>query len=168
LLSIDIKFTIEDTEFPFEAEIKPGNQHTFTVGDPAVMDKLFWVLVGLDKNYQGEIRGEGICFKASSWNNVLALGDRSMFISGTVYKNIYKAMRVRANRTTSRQRTEEVIEKYDLQLLSKMNIKLLTEEELMRIAVARAHFRKIALVVAKQCETQDFTKWPDAYIIKIT
>jgi len=166
LLSIDITFTFKDTEFSFKAEIELNKPYTFEIGETALTDKLFWVLVGLDKSYKGKINGEGICFNPSSWNNVLALGDKTMFVRGSVYKNIYKALRVRANKKAALERTEQVIDHYDLRHLSKLNIKLLTQEELLRVAVARAHFRKIALIVAKECEI-DFSKWKDSYIIKI-
>jgi len=169
LLLINIKFKFKDLDLEFKADIERNKPYTFEIGEEMLSDKLFWILVGLDKNYEGEITGEGVCLNASSWNNVLALGDKGMFIRGTVYKNIYKALRVRSKRAEAKNRALEVIKLYNLELLSSIKIHLLTDEELLRVATARAHYRKIALVVAKSKEIGkiDFTKWQDSYIIKI-
>ena len=118
MLAIDIKFKLKDMDFEFKADVKRGVPYKFEVGERILGDKLFWVLCGLDRAYTGTIEGEGICFNASSWNNVLALGDRSMFIRGTVRRNIYKALRTRVNRKTAKSRTEEVIKLYNLEVLA--------------------------------------------------
>ena len=171
MLFIDIKFTLKDLEYPFSASVRRGEVHTFDVGEASLADKLFWVLCGLDPIYSGKIDGEGLCFNASSWNNILALGDRSMFIRGSVRRNIYKALRIRANKETARQRTEEVIKLYGLEKLSKFKISLLDDEELINVAQARAHYRKIGLVVFKKLSLNaeiDLAKFRDSYIIVIT
>jgi len=170
MLTIDIKFKLREIDFEFKAEVKPGETHTFNVGEESLADKLFWVLCGLDRKYEGKVEGEGVCFNASTWNNVLALGDVTMFIGGTIRRNIYKALRVRANRKTAKQRTEEVIRLYDLQVLAGLKTKHLSDEELLHVAIARAHFRKIALVVVKDKKSYniDYTKWPDAYILRVS
>ena len=171
MLKIDIAFRLNDIDFTFKADVKRGEVYTFNAGEPILADKLFWVLCGLDKNYKGTIEGEGICFNASTFNNVLALGDRTMFIRGSVERNIYKALRVRAGRKTALQRTQEVIGLYNLQKLAKLNIKLLEDEELLTVALARAHFRKIGLLVYKKLGNNaefDFTKFADSYILVIS
>lgn len=170
MLTIDISFKLNDIDFNFKTEVKRGEVYTFNAGEPILADKLFWVLCGLDKNYEGEVKGEGICFNPSTFNNVLALGDKTMFIRGSVERNIYKALRVRAKPKIAKVRTQEVIELYKLKKLAKLNIKLLEDGELMTVALARAHFRQIGLVVLKKLQdTQiDFTKFGDAYIIIIT
>ena len=169
MLSIDIKFKLREIDFEFKTVVQRGEPYTFNVGEESLADKLFWVLCGLDGKYEGKIEGEGVCFNASTWNNVLALGDVTMFIRGTIRRNIYKALRVRADRKTAKQRTEEVIKLYGLEVLAGLRTKYLSDEELLRVAIARAHFRKIAFVVVKDKESYqiDCTKWPDAYIIKI-
>ena len=170
MLNIDIKFKFRDLDFEFTAQVKRGEPYTFNVGEQSLADKLFWVLCGLDAKYEGKIEGEGICFNASTWNNVLALGDTTMFISGTIRRNIYKAIRVRNDRKTAKQLTEEVIKLYGLEVLAGLKVHYLSDEELLRVSIARAHFRKIGLVIIKERDGYniDCTKWPDAYIIKIT
>jgi len=168
VLLIDINFKFKDLDFNFSATVKRGETYTFNVGEVALADKLFWVLAGLDKGYTGKIDGEGICYSASSWNNVLALGDRSMFIRGSVKKNIYKALRIRANKKTARERTQEVLTLYGLKKFEKFNINLLEDDELIIVALARAHYRKIGLVVYKKINAKiDLSKFNDAYIIEI-
>jgi len=166
MLLIDIAFRFKDLDFTFSATVRRGEVHDFATGEPALADKLFWVLCGLDQDYTGKIDGEGICFNASSWNNVLALGDRSMFIRGSVRRNIYKALRIRADKKTARARTEEVIKLYNLERIAGFNINLLEDNELTTVAMARAHYRKIGLVVCKNVEI-DLTRFKDAYIIKV-
>ena len=185
MLTIDIKFKLREIDFEFKAQIKRGESHTFKVDEESLADKLFWILCGLDTKYEGKIEGEGVSWGASTWNNVLALGDTSMFISGTARRNIYKAIRVRADRKTAKQRTEEVIRLYGLEVLAGLKTKYLSDEELLRVAIARAHFRKIGLVIVKgkdfceiDCSTHNeeqrfllencYAKWPDAYILKVT
>jgi len=170
MLNIDISFKLNDIDFAFNTQVKRGDVYTFEVGEPILADKLLWVLTGLDKGYSGKIEGEGVCWNASSWNNVLALGDPTMFVRGSVRRNIYKALRVRADKKTAMARTEEIIEKYGLQVLAGLNVKLLSDEELLRVAVARADYRKIALVVWKKSADAgeiDLSKWADAYILTI-
>ena len=171
MLEIDIKIKHNNMEFPFKASVKRGEIFTFAVGEEIMRDKLFWALCGINKDYTGEIKGEGICFNSSTFNNVLAIGDRSMFIRGSVTRNIYKALRVRADKQTAKSRTDEVIKLYGLERLSKLNVKLLDDNELLTVALARAHFRKIGLVVFKKLEEHgeiDLSKFSDAYIIKVS
>lgn len=173
MLSINISFNHNGLDFTFNDEIEQGKPHTFKVGEQSLADKLFWVLVGLDKDYKGSIDGDGICFNASTWNNVLALGDNSMFLPrSTIRHNIYKALRVRADRKAAKVRTEEIIELYNLHVLAGLKPHYLTDEELTNVALARAHYREIRLVVIKGNDAEQVTKialqkWPEAYIIEV-
>ena len=181
MLLIDIAFKHREIDFKFnaivqrtkpESDLEANKQriHTFTIGEPALADKLFWVLCGLDKNFTGTINGEGICFNSSSFNNVLAIGDRSMFVHGTIERNIYKALRTRTDKKTAKQRTQEVLRLYDIERLAKLKPIHLEDDELVTVAFARAHFRKIGLVVYKkmsQTTEIDLRKFNDAYIIVI-
>jgi len=164
-----MSFKFKDLDMEFKAEVERGKPHTFTVGEPALADKLFWVICGLDHGYTGTIKGEGVSFGPTAWNNVLALGDSTMFVRGSVRKNIYKALRIRSDRKTAKERTEEVIEKYGLQVLAGLKVKLLSDDELMTVSLARAHFRKIALVICKKTDGKeiDLQKFRDAYIIYV-
>ena len=76
---------------------------------------------------------------------------------------------MRAKREEAKQRTEEIIEKYDMQVLAGLNVKLLSDQERLAVAIARAHFRKIGFVVIKNLEKLeiDLSKWTDAYIVQI-
>jgi ABC-type nitrate/sulfonate/bicarbonate transport system ATPase subunit len=157
-------------KFDFTDLVERGKPYTYNVGERALADKLFWVLCGLDAGYTGTISGDGLCFNRSSFNNVLALGDRTMFIRGSVRRNIYKALRLRTDKKTAMARTDEVIGLYNLRKLETFNVKLLTGEELITVALARAHFRKIGLVVFNKVSTNveiDLQKFSDAYIITI-
>ena len=169
MFNIDIAFKHNDIDFKFQANIARGKPHTFEVGEQMLADKLFWVLCGLDKNYTGTIEGEGISFAASSFNNVLALGDKTMYIRGSAERNIYKALRVRAKRKLAKERTEQVIKLYNLERLAKFNIKLLEDDELLTVSLARAHFRKIRLVIFKNLNNIeiDLSKFKTEYIITI-
>ena len=170
MLVIDISFKLRDLDFVFKANTKRGEVYTFEIGEPILADKLFWVLCGLDPFYKGSIEGEGVCFNMSTWNNVLALGDTSMFVRGTVRRNIYKAIRVRCDKQTAKTRTEEVIALYGLEVLAGLKVKLLSPEELLNVSLARAHYRDIALVLFKNLGAKheiDLSKFKDAYIIKI-
>jgi ABC-type lipopolysaccharide export system ATPase subunit len=179
MLKIDISFKFKDLDFSFKADINRGEPYIFEVGERALADKLFWVLCGLDKGYTGTIQGEGVCFNASTWNNVLALGDRTMFLRGSVQRNIYKALRVRSNRKISLERTEEVIKLYNLEHLRKMSISLLEDDEIFAVSLARVHYRKIALIVYNSplCNVgvtecvggfkNLLPKYKDAYIVKV-
>ena len=171
MLNIDIKIKHLDIEFPFKANIKRGEVFEFPVGEPILRDKLFWILCGLKSDFEGEIKGEGICFNASVFNNVLALGDRSMFIRGDVTRNIYKALRVRADRKTAKARTQEVIGLYDLEKLAKLKIDYLEDDELLVVSLARAHYRQIGLVVWKKVDETakiDLSKFKESYILVVS
>ena len=171
MLKIDLNIKNDDIKIPFKFEVEIGKPHFVETGEPILRDKLFWALCGLDQNNRdvsGTIDGEGICFNASTFNNVLALGDRGMFIRGSVRRNIYKALRTRSNRKIAKQRTDEVINLYKLENLAKMNVKLLEDDELLTVSLARAHYRKIALVIAKLGQDFDenrLSKFSKAYII---
>ena len=175
MLTINLAFKFRNLDFKFEATVRRGEVHNFEkqypdLFEPALRDKLFWVLCGLDRGYTGKIEGEGLCFNASSFNNVLAIGDRSMFVRGSVRRNIYKALRLRADRKTAQKRTDEVIELYNLKKLENLNVKLLEDGELVTVALARAHFRRIGLVIYKGAlEYVEILlqKYKDAYIIVV-
>lgn len=144
-MRIDIK--IEDCEF--KAEVKCGIPHIFEVGERILADKLFYILTGLSKEYQGSIETDDIDFSHSADNTVLALGDATMFINGTVKKNLHKALKLR--RKDFKEKTIEALETYNLD--GNKKIKHLSDEELLRLSLARAHYRKIDLIVAHCCET---------------
>jgi len=168
MLAIDIKFKLKDMDFEFKADVKRGVPYKFEVGERILGDKLFWVLCGLDRGYEGKIEGEGLSFNASSFNNILALGDRSMFVRGNVRRNIYKALRVRAHRKIAKARTEEVIKLYHLERIESFKTDLLDDKELLNVALARAHYRKIGLVVFNKAAAPveiELTKFSDAYIV---
>jgi ABC-type taurine transport system ATPase subunit len=165
---IDIKFRFKDLDFEFKADTELGKPYNFDIGEPVLADKLFGVLAGLDLDFSGTINGNGVCFNASERNNVLALGDNSMFIKGSVRKNIYKTLRIRTDRKTAKQRTEEVIRLYNLENSADLNINRLNGDELLKVSLARAHFREVRLVIIKNYPAIDLSKWRQAYIITIS
>ena len=141
MIKIDISFNHDNMPFVFTAEVVEGKRHVFEIGERMLADKLFYVLVGLDKNYKGTITGAD--WSQSETNNVLALGDKTMFVNGTVRKNIYKALRTRMKIKQAKQKTEEVINFYKLKPDDQIN-----DDNMLPVAIARAHFREVKLIVA--------------------
>jgi ABC-type transport system involved in cytochrome bd biosynthesis fused ATPase/permease subunit len=192
MLAINVAFVLNGLSFSFSADIPEGGRHVFAVGERVLADKLFYVLCGLDRDYSGKIScddaaGKRVDFSKSKRNNVLAIGDRTMFISGTVRHNIYRAMRARTARKTARERTEEVIKLYKLGDIAGLPIKnfMHSTDTLLRVALARAHFREASLIVANcfvtyvdsveeaektasQYTEKSFTMSAKPYIIEIT
>jgi ABC-type iron transport system FetAB ATPase subunit len=163
-----------DQEFIFNIEIKKGEPYTFEVGEKELADRLFYVLCKLDTNYDGTIGDPDneIDFSNTPQNNVLALGDRTLFINGTIYRNIYLPLRARHNRAEAKQKTQEIIKTYNLNPKQKM--KTLSDDEILTLALARAHFREPKLVIINRVESYitpeteiDYSRWSDSYIINI-
>lgn len=158
MLKIDISFRHNGELFAFKVEIEEGGRHIIEVGERMLADKLFFVLCGLDKEFDGVMKGAD--WSHTKANNILALGDSSMFLKGSVQKNIYKALRTRMKRAEAKQKTQEVINIYNIDESS----------TLMNIALARAHFRDIKLIVANCFETfveKNFTTPTAPFIIEI-
>jgi len=152
-LKIDVAFKYLGQDFEFKASLNPGQKHVFEIGERGLCDKLFYVLCGLDKDYKGGL--EGADWSESKTNSVLALGDRTMFVRGTVETNIYKALRSRMGRGEAKQKTQEVIGIYLPELCAGETITkaLVTEFNMLKVALARAHYRDIKLVVINCFET---------------
>ena len=157
MFSLDLSFKFKDVDFSFKAECEKGKPHIFEAGEEALADRLFAELIfsGLEPN-------------------ILALGDKTMFIRGSVSRNIYKALRFRSNKKTARSQLETALDEYSLRDIAQRNIKQLSDEQLFAVALARSHFRTADLLVVKKIggyikkETKiNFEKWPDAYIIEI-
>lgn len=147
-------FTInhDDLEIPFSGELVKGRPHTIEIGEPILADLVFEQFFSL-------------C------DNVLALGDSTMFLRGlSVRHNIYKVLRFRNNRKTAKKKTTEALKIYKLN--PKTKIKHLSPAELLNVALARAHFRKPELVVVKKYGyladiDVDLSRWGDVFIVVI-
>ena len=157
MLSLNISFKHNGEMFTFTANIPLGTKHIFEIGERILADKLFYVLAGLDNDYQGTMTGAD--WSHSKDNNVLALGDKSMFIYGSVHRNIYRALRVRANRKTAKAQTREVVEYYELDADASV-----TGGNMLQVALARSHFRDVKMIVLNCFET--YIKSADEYFEK--
>lgn len=177
MLKIDISFKIKELTFTFNEDIAMGSVFKFDVGVDYIAAKLFDVLTGLDDDYNGMIvdTDEVVNRSHSALNNVLALGNRTMFVRGSVRRNIYKALRARNKRAQAKVLTEELITTRGLLDIADTAVKSLSNADLLRVAVSRAHFRDVRLIVVNRCETYiaktDEIQLPNsavAYIIDIT
>ncbi|MCL2850983.1 MAG: hypothetical protein FWE01_01305 [Firmicutes bacterium] len=195
MLKINLKIVHQGIPFIFSAEIEQGKPHTFEIGEEQLADKLFFLLSGLKPlppqqsllqtmRYQhpdivvpkgiDEISDslDIVNFSRSSLNNVLAIGDPTMFLSkGTsVYKNVYTVLRARDTKVDAKQKTDEVIKHYQLDPKSKL--KNLSDNQLLALSLARSHFRVPKFIIVnklyflKNLEI-NFDKWKDSYVVVI-
>jgi len=176
-------------KFSFSADIKRGEIFSFDIGEKVLADKLFYCLVGLEKcenfeEYKKCCEEVGVNLGFNKGSNILALGDNSMFLNSSVYKNIYRVIRVRSGRKRAKEMTKEILELYGLE--GRENIclnkgdKESGKEILLKTAVARSCFRDIRLVIVNTVESyinsaqefidlslKDFTEDSRPYIIEI-
>ena len=138
MLVVNLSFKHLGEQYSFNLQLKCGEVHKFEVGERMLADKLFWCLCGLDGDcqYKINVSGQNISFK----NDILALGDGTMFLDRSVDKNVYKALRVRHKRKEARQKTSEVMKIYEL-------------ESALDVAIARAHFRNFKLLIVNCFDT---------------
>jgi len=164
LMKINIK--IGDCEFT--ATVERGVPHIFEVGEPILADKLFYALIGLNKDFEGGVEAGDVNFSRTPANTVLALGDKSMFLKGIVKRNLHKALKLRHR--DYKEKAQEVSGKFELDPSTK--IKNLSPKELLNLALARAHFRKVDLVVINRCETYlsdlEIPEFESTYTLVIT
>ena len=155
-MNVDVIIKHHDLEIPIKFELEKNKPHVIDVGEEQFADRLFAVLCGL----------EDIKFS----DDVLGLGDKTMFVNGTIYKNIYKVLRIRFPRKESKEKTEQVIELYKLD--GKKKIKSLSDSELYEVALARSYYRQPELVVINKngylSDVEiDVSRWDDCYVVCI-
>ncbi|MCL2846414.1 MAG: hypothetical protein FWE38_01865 [Firmicutes bacterium] len=158
MMNIKLSFTHMGTPFDFDIVLEAGVPYRLEIGEAMLCTRVFECLVGLDKNCVYE---HGFDVSRSPSNNVLALGDKTMFIRGDAYRNVYKALRTRFKRKVAKQHAGRIIAEYNPQTP-------------LEVALARASMRDVKLVVVNRVsgyigedDVIAFTKFNEAYIIEV-
>ena len=185
-MNINLKFKFRGAEYTFQKEVVTGEVATFEIGEESLADKLFAILSGLDNGFcEGVWEGtphKEINFMQSKYNNVLALGEGSMFGRGDIKKNLYRAYRLRADKVVAAAQLAAQGEIPQVKAILDLKPKNLDSAQMLDFALARAYHRNVKLVVMNcvtgylcdlttekiNClENELFTKFPNCYIIKI-
>ena len=133
MLKINLSFNHLGEVYTFDLELKKGEIHKFEIGERMLADKLFWCLCGVDRDCEYNV---DIDLK----KDILALGDGTMFLAGSVQKNVYKALRIRHKRKDAKRKLAEILGMYDL-------------DEALDVAIARAHFRDFRVLIVNCFDT---------------
>ena len=151
--------------------LQPGVPHRLNINEPILADRIFALLCGLSNDGEVSFEPNVVNYSSSVANNVLALGDSSMFVRGSVKKNLRKALRARIHdKAQVNKKIQELCHAYNLSPSDKV-----TDSNKLAVALARSSIREPKLVVIKRIggyvnvDTEiDYSRWTGAYVIEIS
>jgi len=198
MLKVNLEVEHHGTLFTFTAEVQKGIPHTFEIGETQLADKLFHTLCGLTKSKNPQENPEKtpkeitkkypppiktlalidtdnqLNLSKSPENNILALGDPTMFLapSSSIKKNIYRALRSRHSRPDSKQKTSELLSTYFPNTSPKTKLKTLDSNQLLTLSLARSHYRTPKLIIINKLHFLksleiNLSLWKNCYILTI-